>query len=290
MTTVVQVLVLGLLLGLVYTLVGLGMTLSLGVLRVLNLTHGMAVLGGSVLAYELQGALGWSPVAAALVALPVFGLLGAALHVLVVRRAQAVSGESGLLVLFGVMTLLQAATAQFWSGDIRVVTAGYSNTSLGVAGIVVPSDYVVAAAGAALLLGVVYAVLRWTLPGRAVQALAQHPDAARILGIPVERYATAVFGAGTAVAGAAGALLATVVPFSVATQTVWLTYAFIVVLVGGTGGVRNALVGGLALGVGQAVFNQLLPLTWVSIVVYALLLVAMVARGGGLGAARERAL
>jgi branched-chain amino acid transport system permease protein len=290
MITALQVLVLGLLLGLVYTLAGLGMTISLGVLRVLNLTHGMAVLGGSILAYELHGALGLSPLVSALVALPVFFALGCVVHILLVRRAQAISPESGLLVLFGAMTLLQAATAQFWSGDIRALTASYSNSRVQLGPILVPSDYLVAGLGSAVLLLAAFAFLRWSMTGRAVQALAQHPDAARILGVSVARYATLVFGAGSAVAGSSGALLATVVPFSVATQTVWLTYAFIVVLVGGTGGVRGALVGGLALGVGQAVFNQLLPLTWVSIVVYALLLAAMVARGGGLAAARERAL
>ncbi|MFR9805198.1 branched-chain amino acid ABC transporter permease [Pseudonocardia sp. RS010] len=290
MTSVLQVLVLGLLLGLVYTLAGLGMTLSLGVLKVLNLTHGMAVLGGSVLAYQLHNALGLSPLVSALVALPAFFAVGCLLHAGLVRRAQAVSAESGLLVLFGAMTLLQAATAQFWSGDIRTLSADYSNASVRLGGILVPSDYLVAGLGAAVLLVVVGSYLRWSTTGRAVQALAQHPDAARILGVPVERYATLVFGAATAVAGSSGALLATVVPFSVATQTVWLTYAFIVVLVGGTGGVRGALVGGLALGIGQAVFNYLLPLTWVSIVVYGLLLVAMVVRGGGLASVRERAL
>ena len=290
MTAVLQVLVLGVLLGLVYTLAGLGMTLSLGVLRVLNLVHGMTVLGGSVLAYELHAALGVNPVVSALLALPLFFALGCALHRAVVRRAQAVSAETGLLVLFGAMILLQAAAAQFWSGDIRTLTASYSDSRLQLGPVLVPSDHLVAGAGAAVLLLAVDGFLRWTTPGRAVRALAQHPDAARILGIPTERYATLVFGAASALAGASGALLATVFPFSVATQTMWLTYAFIVVLVGGTGGVLNALAGGVALGIGQAAFTQLLPLTWVSLVVYGLLLAAMVVRGGGLAGARERAL
>lgn len=290
MTAILQVLVLGVALGLVYTLVGLGMTLSLGILRVLNLTHGMAVLGGSVLAYELHTDARISPVLTALIALPVFFTGGTVLYLAVVRRAQQISAEAGLLVLFGAMTLLQAATSQLWSGDIRTLTAGYSSSRVDLGGVIIPSDYLVAAAGATLMLGSIYCFLRWSMTGRAIQALAQHPDAARILGVNTTRYGTLVFGGSVAIAGASGALLSTVIPFSVATQTVWLTYAFIVVLVGGTGGVLNALAGGLALGLGQAAFNELLPLTWVSVVVYALLLIAMVARGGGLAGAKERAL
>jgi branched-chain amino acid transport system permease protein len=289
-TAVAQVLLLGVLLGLVYTLASLGMTLSLGVLRVLNLAHGMAVLAGSVFAYELHLHFGLSPIVSAVLALPLFFLLGHGLYLLLVRRAQAISAESGLLVLFGAMTLFQALTAQLWSGDIRSLSADYSSARPHLGAVLIPADHLVAGGSALVLLLAVYAFLRWSMTGRAVRALAQHPDAASILGIPVARYAALVFGASVALAGASGSLLATLFPFSVATQTVWLTYAFIVVLVGGTGGVLNALAGGLALGLGQAVLNQVLPLTWVSLVVYGLLLAAMVARGGGLSGARERTL
>jgi branched-chain amino acid transport system permease protein len=290
MGTVAQVVATGVLLGLIYTLAGLGMTLSLGVLRVLNLTHGMAVLGGCIAAYEFHQRWQLSPILTALAVLPLFGLTGWLLYGAVVRRAQNISAEAGLLALFGVMVMAQAATARFWSGDIRSLVADYSNTRVAVAGVAVPSDYLVAAAGAVVLLTAVHLFLRFSMTGRAVQALAQRPDAARILGVNVTRYSALVFALSVALAGASGALLSTLFPFSVATQIIWLTYAFIVVLVGGTGGVLSAMVGGLALGLGQAAFNQLLPMTWVSVVVYGLLLAAMVARGGGLAAVKERAL
>jgi branched-chain amino acid transport system permease protein len=128
------------------------------------------------------------------------------------------------------------------------------------------------------------------MAGRAIRALAQNRDAARILGINVDRYASAVFSVSVGVAGASGALLADILPFSVQDQIQWLAYAFIVVLVGGTGRVVNALIGGLVLGTAQAVFNQVLPLAYVDVVVYGLLAAALVVRGGGLAARTERAL
>jgi branched-chain amino acid transport system permease protein len=289
-TTVAQVLVTGVLLGMIYTLAGLGMTLSLGVLRVLNLTHGMAVLAGIIAAYECFQRWHLSPIVTAVLVMPVMGAVGWILYRTVVRRTQDASPGASLLALFGVMVMAQSATAQLWSGDIRSLTAGYSNIRIGLGPVGVPSDYLVAATGSLILVLAVYVTLRFSATGRAVRAVAQHPDAARILGVDVTRYSALVFAVGFALAGAAGALLSTLFPFSVATQTVWLTYAFIVVLVGGTGGVVSALIGGLALGLGQATFNQLLPMTWVSIVVYGLLLVAMVVRGGGLAASKERAL
>jgi branched-chain amino acid transport system permease protein len=290
MTTFGQVISTGILLGLVYTLAGLGMSVSLGVLRVLNLTHGMMVIGGAFFAFDLLHAWHVTPVLGALLALPVFSLAGLILDRLVVRRAQRFSEDTVLLALFGVMVLLQSVAILIWTADSRSITVSYTNEHVSLGGVVLPDDYLVAAAGAVVILLVVQGLLRYTMAGRAIRALAQNRDAARILGINVDRYASAVFALSVGVAGASGALLADIFPFSVQGQTQWLAYAFIVVLIGGTGRVVNALVGGLALGVAQAVFNQLLPLSDVDVVVYGLLAAALVIRGGGLAARTERAL
>jgi branched-chain amino acid transport system permease protein len=290
MTTFGQVISTGILLGLVYTLAGLGMSVSLGVLRVLNLTHGMMVIGGAFFAFDLLHAWHVTPVLGALLALPVFSLAGLILDRLVVRRAQRFSEDTVLLALFGVMVLLQSVAILIWTADSRSITVSYTNEHVSLGGVVLPDDYLVAAAGAVVILLVVQGLLRYTMAGRAIRALAQNRDAARILGINVDRYASAVFALSVGVAGASGALLADIFPFSVQDQTQWLAYAFIVVLIGGTGRVVNALVGGLALGVAQAVFNQLLPLSDVDVVVYGLLAAALVIRGGGLAARTERAL
>lgn len=290
MTTVVQALTVGVLLGMIYTLVGLGMTLSLGMLGILNLTHGLAVVSGSILAFEVVQTWRLPIAVALLLSIPLGFAIGVALHVGLVRRAQRTSAESGMLVLFGAMLLLQAVAVQVWRSDIRTLTLSFSQHMYSLAGVTVRADYTVAAAAAAVLLLVIWAVIRFTMFGRAVQALSQNRDAARILGVNADRYSTVVFGIGTALATCSGVILAGIFPFAVQTQTQWLAYAFIVVLVGGTGGVANAAVGGVTLGIAQAVLNEVLPLAWVPAVVYGLLVIAMVARGGGLSAAKERYL
>lgn len=290
MSAIIQVLVVGILLGLVYTLIGVGMSLSLGVLRVLNLTHGMAVFGGAMLSYQLLEVFHLSPLISALIAIPVFFCVGVALEVFLIRRARATSMEAVLLVLFGAMVLLQSLASLVWTDDARSISTGYSNSAVELGGVIVRADYAVAGGAALVLTFALYFGLRFSMAGRAVQALAQQPDAARIIGVDVNRYSAIVFGISTSAAAVAGVLVSLISPFAVQSQTQWLAFAFIVVLVGGAGGVLNAVVGGLALGLAESVFNFVLPLVWVPIVVYGLLVAALVVRGGGLASAKERAL
>lgn len=290
MTTTAQVICIGVLLGLIYTLAGLGLTVSLGVLRILNLTHGITVVGGAFVAFDLLHAWHITPVLGAILVFPAFSLLGLIIERLIVRRARRRSEDAVLLALFGTMIVMQSVAILIWTADSRSITVSYTNAHISVAGVTVPADYVVAGGSALVILLAIYAVLRFTFAGRAVQALSQNAEAARILGINVSRYTSIVFALSVGIAAASGALLADVFPFSVQDQSQWLAYAFIVVLVGGTGRVSNVIVGGLTLGMAQATFNQLLPLDVVDVVVYGLLAVALIVRGGGLVAQRERAL
>lgn len=286
MSTVGQVIIIGILLGLIYTLAALGMQVTLGVLGVLNLAHGVIVIAGAFFAWDLLHAWHVTPLISAVIAVPVFFAVGLLLYWVVVSRAR----DGGLLGLFGAMIGLQSLATLIWTTDSRSITVSYSNASVRFGGMTIPADYLVAAAAAAVILAVIFAALRYTMAGRAVQALAQDPESARILGVNVDRYAAAVFALGVAVAAMAGVLLADIFPFSVQDASQWLAYAFIVVLVGGTGRVVYALVGGLVLGIAQAVFDQVLPLTYVDVVVYGLLAAVLILRGGGLAARRERAL
>lgn len=290
MTTAAEVIVIGLLLGLIYTLAALGLQVSLGVLRVLNLAHGILVIAGAFFAFDLLHAWHITPLSAVVVALPVFFLFGLVLDRLLVQRVRRVSEQAVLLGLFGAMILLQSAAILIWTTDSRSITVSYSNGRLDLGGVILPTDYLVAAAAALVILGVIAALLRFTMAGRAVQALAQNPEAARVLGVNVDRWSSVVFSLSVAVAGMSGVLLADVFPFSVQGASQWLAYAFIVVLVGGTGGLRGALAGGLVLGLAQSVFNQVLPLQYVDVVVYGLLAAALLIRGRGLASQRERAL
>ncbi len=288
MTTVFQVIVIGLLLGLIYTLIGAGLTIVLGVLRIVNLAQGILVVIGSFFAFDLFTQWGIDPILAVLIIIPVFFLIGGLAEITLIRRAASDSPDRAMLVLFGLLMLAEAVATIAWTTDSRSIGVGYANGSLTVGGVVIPEAYLIMAGVAVVVLGATELMLYRTLLGKALRAVGQNRQSAEILGINSARMATIVFGLGTALAGVAGAALGVLFPFSIQLDSQWLAYSFIVVLIGGLGGIRSSLVGGLALGLGQAICSQVLPLDVVPVVLYGALAAALVARGGGIGLARER--
>lgn len=288
MTAFFQVLVTGILLGLIYTLVGAGLTVVLGVLRIVNLAQGVLVVVGSFLTFDLFTQWGIDPVVAVLIIIPLFFTIGAAAEFVLLRVPARDSPDRAMLVLFGVLMLGEAAATLVWTSDSRSIAVGYANQSLTFGGVVLPVAYLIMAGVAIVLLGLTELLLYRTLLGKALRAVGQNRQSVEILGIDSARMATIVFGLGTALTGAAGAALGVLFPFSTQLDAQWLAYSFIVVLIGGLGGVRSSLVGGLALGLGQSIFSEVLPLDVVPVVLYGLLATALIVRGGGLGLARAR--
>jgi len=288
MSTVGEVLIIGVLLGVIYTLLGAGLTLVLGVLRIVNLAHGILIVVGSFVTYDLFTGWGIDPVLSVLLTVPLFFVVGAVLERVLLRRASQDSPERAMLVLFGLMIVGEAVASLVWSTDSRSIDVGYANGSVSFGGIVVPEDYLVMAGVAAVVLGLTELFLSKTIFGKAMRAVGQSRDSAEILGIDSARMATLVFGLGTGLAAGAGAALGVLFPFSIQGDSQWLAYSFIVVLVGGLGGIRSSLVGGLALGLGQAFFSQVLSLDLVPVLLYGGLAVALIVRGGGLGITRGR--
>lgn len=280
----------GLFLGLVYTLVAVGLSLVLGVLGVVNVAHSTLVTLGSFFALELLTRGGVDPLLALPAALPLFFLLGALLDRLLVRRVAAAPEAVGLLVLFGVMIVLESASILLWTTDTRVLPWPLGRTILALGPVTVPLARLVPAALALVLVLALDLLLRRTLLGKAIRAVGQHPDAAVVLGIDPRRISALVVGLGTAAAAAGGIALAMAFPFAPQDHVRWLAWAFLVVVVGGLGGVRSSLAAGLVVGQVEALSGVLLPFQYVYVVVYGLLAVTLMVRGRGLASARERTL
>src|SRR5581483_7231310 len=160
----------GILLGLIYALIGVGLGLILGILGIVNVAHGAFVMLGSFLAYELFRRLNIDPIAAFFVALVVFFPLGLGVYRVVGGLLGAEATQSrGLLAMFGLMVLLESIATMLWSNDSRVLTTSYSERAIAIGGVVVAQARLLAAALALLLIGAVWAFLRFTLTGRAVR-------------------------------------------------------------------------------------------------------------------------
>ncbi len=280
----------GVLLGLVYALASVGLSLTLGVLGIVNVAHSAFIMLGSFFALELLRRLGAPPVLAVLAAAPVFFGVGMATDRLLLRRTAPTSEAMGLLVLFGLMLVLENGSILVWTTDTRVLPWQAGQTVLSLGGVRVSVGRLLAAGIALGMVFMLDVVLRRTLLGKVVRAVGQNPDAATVLGVDAARISMVVVGVGTATAAMGGVALAMMFPFAPQEHLRWLAWAFLVVVVGGLGDVRSTLWAGLLVGQLEALSGILLPFQYVYAVVYAFLAVTLILRGRGLQTAKERLL
>jgi branched-chain amino acid transport system permease protein len=280
----------GVLLGAVYAVVALGLSLTMGIMGVVNVAHSAFVMLGSFLALEMLERLGVDPIASFFIALPVFFAIGAIVYQVIVRRVERAQQTQGLVALFGLMVLIESLGTMVWTTNTRVITSSYSNAHLTIAGSTLANVGLIAGALALALVAAFWLFLRYTLTGRAIRAMGQDRAAARSLGIDVDRLSIVMFGLGIASAGAAGVVIGMVFPFAPQTQIQWLAWAFLIVVLGGMGKVENTLAAALFVGLVQTVATSLLPFDYVYLMLYAGLAVVLVVRREGLVGASRRTI
>ncbi|MDR7566897.1 MAG: branched-chain amino acid ABC transporter permease, partial [Armatimonadota bacterium] len=225
-----------------------------------------------------------------LAAAPLFFGVGMAVDRLLLRRTASTSEAMGLLVLFGLMLVLENGAILVWTTDTRVLPWQMGQMVLAMGGLRVSFGRLLAAGLALTMILVLDFLLRRTLLGKVVRAVGQNPDAAAVLGVDVTRISMVVVGAGVATAAMGGVAVAMMFPFAPQEHLRWLAWAFLLVIVGGLGRVRNTLVAGLLVGQLEALSGILLPFQYVYAVVYAFLAITLILRGRGLQAAQERTL
>lgn len=290
LSQILNILFSGILLGVVYAVAALGLSLTMGITGVVNVSHSAFVMLGSFLALELLERLGVDPIASFFIALPLFFATGALVYQVIVRRVERAQQTQGLVALFGLMVLIESLGTMVWTTNTRVITSSYSNAHLTIAGATLASVSLIAGALALVLLAAFWVFLRYTLTGRAIRAMGQDRAAARSLGVDVGRLSTIMFGLGIASAGAAGVAIGMVFPFAPQTQIQWLAWAFLIVVLGGMGKVENTLAAALFVGLVQAIATSLLPFDYVYLMLYAGLAVVLVVRREGLVGANRRTI
>jgi branched-chain amino acid transport system permease protein len=285
---VVQALVNGVLLGSTYAAIALGLSLTLGVLGIVNMAHSALLVLGALVTWQLVNGLGLDPLLAGVIVVPLFFLIGALLQRLLLRRVEREPEASGLLLLFGLMIAVESAALMVWTTDPRSLRLGYLAGSLSLGFVSVPINRFAAAVIGALAGLSLYVFLHRTTLGRATRAMADNRDAAEVMGIDTARLSTIVFGIGVALAGVAGVALACAFTFSPQEHLRWLGWAFLIVIVGGLGSVKATVMGALAIGLTESLVGLFLPFQYVYLVVYMLLGAVMLLRGEGLAGARQR--
>jgi branched-chain amino acid transport system permease protein len=290
LTLLLQAAMNGLLLGLIYSLISVGLSLTLGVMGIINVAHSTFIMLGSFMALELFRRFNLDPIVSVFIAAPLFFLVGAVVQRSLVQRINQSTPLSGLLILFGLLVVIESSSILVWTTDSRLITTSYSNINFNFGDFTLSAARLVAGGLALLLVGLMHFFLQNTMPGKAVRAMAQSRDAARVLGINTERMAMLVFGLGTASAAVGGVVLTLIFPFAPQDHTRWLSWAFLVVIVGGLGSVKNTLIAGLTIGMVETISGVLLPFQYVYLVVYSLLVLALLLRGQGLAGNQSRTI
>lgn len=246
-------LIAGVLLGGLFAVTALGLSLVFGVMRLMNLVHGELIVLGAYLSLELIRHVGLDPLVTVLVVAPALFLLALPVQRLLLEPLHGKGAEPALLTTFGLSVIAQNVFILVWSGDTQTLKASYATDSLRVFGIHIPVMYLISFAIGLVLCGAVHLLVQRTGMGRAIRASSEDPAAAAVLGVNVPRVNLFVYGLAAACAGIGGVLVGTTFNFTPTTGLTYLLTGFVVVVLGGLGSVKGTLLGAILLGVVESV-------------------------------------
>lgn len=255
-TLVIQGLLNGIILGVLYGLIGVGLNVIFGVLRVVNFAHGEFLVLGAYFAFVLMTALGIGPMVSLPLAFIVFFAVGYALYfVLIPRLSKSDDPEtSSLLLMFGVSIMLGAIMLLVFEADARSLQLDIEPVFLMLGGLLIPTVRLIALVIALVMIALLAFFLYKTQVGKALRAIIMNRDAVRIVGINAERLSAVAFGLGIGLAAVTGVLVAMVFPaFSPFMGNDYTLIGFIVIVLGGLGHPIGALVGALLFGITEQV-------------------------------------
>ncbi len=249
LNALLQALLTGVLIGSLFALAALGLSLVVGVIRIVNLMHGELVVLGAYAAYALVQLTGLNPLLLAPIAALLVALLGWPIERYILQPVVRHGAEAPLLTTFALSIILQNLLVYFAGGDTRALESGLGARRVGSGSLGAPVIYLVGALLALCVCAAVHLLITRTDFGRRIRASAEQPDAAAIVGVAVRSYYARTFMLAAGVAGLGGALLGMVFSFTPSSGVEFLLTGFAVVVLGGVGSVKGTLLGGVALGV-----------------------------------------
>jgi branched-chain amino acid transport system permease protein len=282
MTLLVQTLIFGCLIGGVYALMSSGFTLIFGVMGVINLAHGCLLILGAYLSFWMWQQTGADPLLLGIGASVVMYGVGWLLYKTVIARVQRIDPGLTLVASFAVAIAAEGVIALIWGTSNRTATPGYFNTSFHLGGIAIPKAQLYACAGAVVVLGGLFALLRGTFLGRAIRACSSSRGGAALVGIDVERCMAQMFALGAATTGFGGAALAVLYQFLPDSQDIWIGRVLCVVVLGGLGSLGGAAAGAVLLGLGEVLTSTYWDVRWTTAVPYMIILAVLLLRPQGL--------
>lgn len=287
MTLYIEAIVLGLLSGGVYALMASGLSLIFGVMEIINIAQGAFVILGAYLSYVLSQYFHVDLFLGLLITMPVMFVLGVLIELAFIRPLKRERTMFSILVTFAIALIIVGGLGHFFGTSPVSLHAWYITESIFVGGFYLPYIYIFGFVLSAILLAGLYWLLYRTEFGRSLRASMQNRTAAELIGINVERVSAITFGIGIGVTAAGGMIFGTTIPFNPNSSYDLISRLLVIIVLGGMGSLRGALVGSLALLVIEDVTSVIWSPIWASTVFFILLVLLLLFRPQGIFGHRE---
>src|SRR3984893_7446604 len=283
-----QAVINGLLIGGIYALVSIGVTLIFGVVKIVNFAQGEFVMIGMYISFFLATQFGIDPIVSLAVSMPVLFVIGVLIQHFLIRRVLGQNDMPQIFLTFALSLLLMNSGLMLLTANYRTVHTWYSDEALHIGPIYVPVAKLIAFVLAMVLSGILWVFLHTTDLGKAMRAAAQNRYVAVLMGINPNRVFCVALGIALALAGAAGSLLMPFYPASPMAGQVFVLMAFVAVVLGTLGNVIGALVASLMMGIAESLGIQFIGADSGLIVVFLMLLLTLAFRPSGLAGGGAR--
>jgi branched-chain amino acid transport system permease protein len=284
MGEILQILILGLALGGVIALMGSGLSLIFGVMRIVNLGHSAMIIAGAYITYWAFKLWGLDPLLVLPVASVAMAVFGIALYWVVFRKEakSAKYSEMTVLLTFALAMVVEGFLGALFTNTQRVTSPGYATEAFFLGDVFIPKGQLYAGLVSLAIIGVLALFLKYSRLGYAIRATAQNREAAELLGVNVQFVSLVSFAIGMALAGAAGSLVSFVFSFFPAKHWEWIAMLMSVVVLGGMGSILGTVVGALVLSVIAAFIGTWIGATWSTMTFFLALFVVLLVRPQGL--------
>ena len=282
MAVLMQSILSGVLIGGVYALIGIGLTLIFGVMRVINFAQGDLVMVGMYITFFLFQGFGLDPFLSVVITMPALFVLGALLQRTLINRVLDALPQNQILLTIGIGLVLANTAMLLFTSDYRILSTSYSSSSIPLGGIRLSTPLLYCFLITAVITAALYWFLVKTDVGHAIRATAQDRDAAQLMGVSVRTMGVLAFGLGAALAGAAGALVAPTYYIYPQVGGAFTLKAFVVVVLGGMGSIIGATLGGVLIGTAESLSASYLGSGWKDLCVYAIFLLVLLLKPSGL--------
>jgi branched-chain amino acid transport system permease protein len=272
----------GILLGGLFAMIALGLSLVFGVMKLINVAHGDLVILASYIAWVLVTAFGFDPILSLLIIAPVMFGLGWLIQRFLLNRAFRISMEAAFLITLAISLIIQNSIQLIWGAATKGISSSYSLQGITLGAISIPLIYVINFIVSLFIIFSLNTFLRRTYLGMAITASSQHEKAALLMGIDTTRIYVFTFGLGMSVAAISGVLVGQTFPFEPSSGISYLIIAFSVVIMGGLGSMVGTLIAGMVFGLATTLGGYFLGAYWQSIIAYLIVLVVLFIKPQGL--------